>query len=181
MYVYIYIKQSQYRAGLALSIPGVWGSQIPRQSAHEGGNVVNPKHRSPLTPGIIFGTHSCCRLSQPEGHCVARRIMSMKISSDTIGNWTHIYIYIYMCVCVCAGCLSRYSDWLLVGRSGDRIPVRTRFFTPVQTGPGAHPASCTMGTGSYSGVESGRGVTLSYHPLLGPRPKNRLQLYLYSP
>ena len=26
-----------------------------------------------------------------------------------------------------------------------------RFFAPVQTGPGAHPASCTMGTGSFPG------------------------------
>ena len=24
-----------------------------------------------------------------------------------------------------------------------------RFYAPVQTGPGAHPASCTMGTGSF--------------------------------
>ena len=31
----------------------------------------------------------------------------------------------------------------------DRIPVGTRFFVPVQTGPVAHPASCTMGTGSF--------------------------------
>jgi hypothetical protein len=28
-----------------------------------------------------------------------------------------------------------------------------RFSTSVQTGPGAHPASCTMGTGSFPGVE----------------------------
>ena len=40
------------------------------------------------------------------------------------------------------------------GRSGDRIPVVARFSTPVQTGPGAHPASCTMGTGSFPGVKS---------------------------
>jgi hypothetical protein len=39
---------------------------------------------------------------------------------------------------------------LLAGRSGDRIPVGTRFSAAVQTGPGAHPASCTMGTGSLS-------------------------------
>jgi hypothetical protein len=29
-----------------------------------------------------------------------------------------------------------------------------RFFAHVQTGPGAHPASCTMGTGSFPGVEA---------------------------
>jgi hypothetical protein len=36
------------------------------------------------------------------------------------------------------------------GRSGYRITVTARFSAPVQTGPGAHPASCTMGTGSPS-------------------------------
>jgi hypothetical protein len=38
----------------------------------------------------------------------------------------------------------------LDGRGG-RILVEARFFAPVQTGPGAHPASCTMGTGSFPG------------------------------
>jgi len=33
------------------------------------------------------------------------------------------------------------------------------FFAPIQTGPGAHPASYTMGTGSFLGVEQpGRGI-----------------------
>ena len=48
------------------------------------------------------------------------------------------------------------------------------FFTPVQTGPGAHPASCTMGTGSFPGVKSGRGVTLIHHPLWAVRPLQSL-------
>ena len=65
-----------------------------------------------------------------------------------------------------AGQLSRYSDWLRAGRSGDRIPVEARFSAPVQTAPGAHPASCTMGTRSFPEVKSGRGVTLPPHPLL---------------
>jgi len=38
----------------------------------------------------------------------------------------------------------------------------------VKTGPGAHPASCTMGTGSFPGVKSGWGVTLAPHSLLEP-------------
>jgi hypothetical protein len=58
---------------------------------------------------------------------------------------------------------------------------RASFSAPVHTGPGAHPASCTMGTGSFPGVESGRGVKLTPHPLLVPRSVNRIELYLYSP
>jgi hypothetical protein len=38
------------------------------------------------------------------------------------------------------------TDW--AGRSRDRILVGVGFSAPVQTGPGAHPASCTKGTGS---------------------------------
>jgi len=49
--------------------------------------------------------------------------------------------------------------------------VGARFSASVQTGPEAHPASCAMGTGSFSGVRCGRGVTLTPHPLLLPRSK----------
>ena len=49
-----------------------------------------------------------------------------------------------------------------------RIPVGSRFSVPVQTGTGAHPTSCTMGTGSFTEVKSGWGVTLNPHPLLMP-------------
>jgi len=44
-----------------------------------------------------------------------------------------------------------------------------RDFPSVQTGPGALPASCTVGTGSFPGVKCGQGVTLTAHPLLVPR------------
>jgi hypothetical protein len=43
-----------------------------------------------------------------------------------------------------------------------------KFSVPVQTGPGAHPVSCTMGTGSFPGIKCGRGVLLTIHPLLEP-------------
>ena len=55
---------------------------------------------------------------------------------------------------------------LQAGRSRDRILVGARFSAPVQTSPGAHPVSCTMDTGSFPGVKSGRGMTLTPHPLL---------------
>ena len=46
------------------------------------------------------------------------------------------------------------SDWLRAGWSGERFLVGIRFSTPVQTSPGAHPAYCTLGTGSFPGVKS---------------------------
>jgi hypothetical protein len=39
-----------------------------------------------------------------------------------------------------------------------------RFSAPVHTGPGAHPASCTMGTGSFPGVKYGRGRAANHSP-----------------
>ena len=39
-------------------------------------------------PGNIPGTHFCYRLSRPQGHSAAGRIMSMKNCNDTIGNRT---------------------------------------------------------------------------------------------
>jgi hypothetical protein len=65
------------------------------------------------------------------------------------------------------------------GMDGPGIESRwgARFSVPVQTGPGAHPASCTTDNGSFPGVKSGRGVTLTPHP----RGHERVDLYLYSP
>jgi hypothetical protein len=42
------------------------------------------------------------------------------------------------------------------------------YSAPVLTGPGAQPASCIMGTGSFPGVKSGRSVTLTPYSLLVP-------------
>ena len=50
----------------------------------------------------------------------------------------------------------------------------------VQTGPGAHPASCTMGIVSFPAVKYGRGVLLTNHPLL-VEDHGRVELYLYPP
>ena len=57
---------------------------------------------------------------------------------------------------------------LRAGRSG--IESRWgRDFLPVQNGPGAHPASCKMVTGSFPRVKCGQDVLLTTHPLLVPR------------
>jgi hypothetical protein len=43
-------KKSHYTSWQALRVPWFWGSQILRQSAHEGGNIVNLTYRPPLLP-----------------------------------------------------------------------------------------------------------------------------------
>ena len=43
-------------------------------------------------------------------------------------------------------------------------PGVARFSAPVQTGLEAHPASCTMSTGSFPGIRCCQGVTLTPHP-----------------
>ena len=55
-----------------------------------------------------------------------------------------------------------------------------RFSALVQTGPRVHPASCTMGTGSFLGVNRpGHGID---HPQpSSTKVKGRVELYLYSP
>jgi hypothetical protein len=66
------------------------------------------------------------------------------------------------------------SDYGLHDRViGVRSPAGAKDFSSslcVQTGSGAHPASCTTGTGGpFPGVERCRGVTLTTHPHLVPR------------
>jgi hypothetical protein len=64
------------------------------------------------------------------------------------------------------------SDGIATDYRLDGLGIESRWrrdFPPVQTGPGAHSASCTMGTRSFPGVKSGRGVTLTTHPFLAPR------------
>jgi len=70
------VKQSLYSPGQALRFPGGQSSQISRESAHEGGNVVSPTHRPPL-PNRKYSWHSFLleaesnprAIVRPEGFC----------------------------------------------------------------------------------------------------------------
>jgi hypothetical protein len=61
------------------------------------------------------------------------------------------------------------------GLDGPGIESRwgAKFPTPVQTGPAAHPASCTVNTGSFSGIKRPeRGV--EHAPLYSAEVKERV-------
>ena len=68
------------------------------------------------------------------------------------------------------GQLSRYSNSLRAGRSRNGISVGGEIFRTVQTGRGAHPASCIMGTGFFPGVKR-PGRDVDNPPHLAPRLK----------
>jgi hypothetical protein len=68
------------------------------------------------------------------------------------------------------------------GLDGPGVESRwgAKFSSPVQTGPGAHPASYTVGTVSFPGVKRpGRGV--DHPPTSSAEVKERVELYYYSP
>ena len=55
-----------------------------------------------------------------------------------------------------------------------------RLSTPVQIGPGAHPAPYTMGTGSFpGGKRPGRGI--GHPPPSSAKVEGRVELHIYSP
>ena len=76
------------------------------------------------------------------------------------------------CTSFRAKCVPGSSVGIVTGYGLDGPGIEFRwgagFSAPVQTGPGAQPASYKMGTGSFPGLNSGRGVTLTPHPLLVP-------------
>ena len=67
-----------YRPGQALILPGGWGSQISRQSAHECGNSVSPKRRPTLIPRKYPWYFLLDDESTPEPYCGRRDYVNEK-------------------------------------------------------------------------------------------------------
>jgi hypothetical protein len=66
------------------------------------------------------------------------------------------------------------------GRSGDRIPVGSRFSAPQRNSRGAQPASYTITAGSFQEVKhQKRGV--NHPPLSSAEVQERVALKHYSP
>jgi hypothetical protein len=101
----------------------------------------------------------------------------------SVQEWSSIFLHSFSItltfwdywICCRVSSVSIMSDYLLYDRAiGVRSPAGAKDFSSilcVQTGSGAHPASCPMGTGGPfpGGKKRGRGVTLTTHPHLMPR------------
>jgi len=95
--------------------------------------------------------------------CSDRRHTQLTSGTGSLTNFCCNLVYINYEAC---GPGSSFGIATGYGLDGPGIESRwgARFSAPVQTGPGAHQASCTMGTGSFPGVKSGRSVTLAPSP-----------------
>ena len=139
----------------------------------------NPEYRVKVHPAVCV----CPRLFSVFYAAVCRLSSCLTVSSPF---WVRT---------VLAGLLLFYSDSTVLwgrdssvgiatryGLDGPWIETRwgARFSAPVQTGPGEHPASCTMSTGSFLRVKRpGRGVA---HPAQSSAEvEGRVELYICSP
>ena len=96
---------------------------------------------------------------------------------------TSILSFIYVSTVTCwrgrdssVGIATRY------GLDGPGIESRwgARFSVPVQTGRRAHPASCTVGTGTFPGVKR-PGCGVVHPPPSSAEVEGRVELYICSP
>jgi hypothetical protein len=100
---------------------------------------------SAAAPNEQGHTDSCWQLLDKQNQCLSRLDNRQRTKSRDPGMLFLITAFLLRILKWMWH--SRYSDWLRAGWSGARIPVGARFFAHVKTSPGAHPASCTMGTG----------------------------------
>jgi hypothetical protein len=129
-------------------------------------NFLHPHVTSSLFLSKYFPQHpflrhfKCLFYSQCDRQCW--RSIGWKIEVSLYMNILRVLIKI----CGLGSSVGIATDY---GLDGPGIKSRWgRNFLPIQTGLGAHPASCTMGTRSIPRVKCGRGMMLTTHPLLVP-------------
>jgi hypothetical protein len=96
------VKQSHYRPWQALRVTEGLGSQILRQSAHEGGTVVSPAHWLPWPPGNIPGALSVRGWVDPRAIVQPEGLYQWKISMTRLGIDPVTFQFVAQCLKHCA-------------------------------------------------------------------------------
>jgi hypothetical protein len=119
---------------------------------------------------VAMVVRECLQIQVPDLHCSGYFKLAREWELGTSVSWECIEKWRYF-----SGTVDRdSSDGIATGYGLDGPGIEFRwgrdFSATVQTGPGAHSASCTMGTGSFPGLKRpGRGV--DHPPHLTPRLK----------
>ena len=102
--------------------------------------------RIPIWTNHTHSADSCLILEFRHAtfHCV-KKVILQEGNSD---HGPHLVTRLRISLTILPGSVVGIATGYRAGRSWDRIPVDARFSTPVQTGLGAHPISCT---GSFPG------------------------------
>jgi len=112
-------------------------------------------------------SHQCASVSLLQSEC---KRSGQQHTLNMFKSWEEQTLRIYQYYCEYSGPDSSVGIAIGYRLEGPGIESRWgRDFPPIQTGTGAHPASYTMGTGSFLWVKCGRGVLLTTDPLLAPR------------
>ena len=120
------VKQSHYRPGQDLSVPRGWGSQISRQSAHEGSKVVSPTYRPPLPPRkYCWYSFLLEAESTPEPQCGRKDYVNKKIPVTSSGIETATFRLVAQCLNQLPYCVPPGKSSAILFCDTQNCPYRT--------------------------------------------------------
>ena len=130
---------------------------------------------------VLVCSHSCLHLQRGTCYKCGSRVCKPKRRSNfTTLHGVTSQTKLTFIVTAVAPKLYKWVGYVRICRPGSSVGTATelragwsgiesrwgRDIPPFKTGPGAHPASCKLGTVSFPRVKCGRGVLLTTHPLL---------------
>ena len=152
----------------------LWKATPPPLVTIGGGRVINWSGCFLSRLLWLLNTQLCCHSSLL---VKLLELVTLKEMEKQVSVWILVGLTLLVQLQQGPGQHSRYRDSLRTGRSVYRIPVGARFSASLQTGPGAHPVSYTVGTGSFPGVkQSGRGI--DHPPPSSAKVEGRVELYI---
>jgi len=140
-------------------------SRISRKNGDGRATVIDPPASAALLFPNIWTVPPSQRNSYQSSYCDF--VLHSELKTWLCSYFDQHLLLVQSAYCGPGSSVGMANDYGLEGPGAN--PGGDEIFCPVQTGPGAHPDACKMDTRSFPGVQCGRGVLLTTHPLLVPR------------